>query len=588
MISGSQVLIGKNHLASSVKLDDFHLNIAALLKENSEKFADKIFFLEKKKGSYEGICWKDFFGSIQNIAANLVKYGYKAGDKVVLYSQNRLEMLLMELAVMSSGGVAVPIFFNYNAETAEQLIIHSDAKFLALGTEKHLERINPDLIIQHIFIFDEFEKIQNKSLIEKFSNLSEFKILLSENDLKDQSLNFSADSNEICLNMYTSGTMGNQKCVQLTHRNILSQQAALRKLWNLSENDRFLSYLRWHHSFGGIFEIFSAISSGASFALESSLGANPSEIFENWKLIKPTIFFSVPIVYQAIMDLINGNRELENLFFHPELKFVFTAAAPLPVHISDEFEKRKIPVIEGWGLTETSPCCTLTDPMLKREAGVVGFPIPGVSIRLAEDGEIEVDGPNVMVGYYNNEKANENIFSDDGWFRTGDIGEITSTGLRLITRKDRIFKLLNAEKVIPTKIENSITEKCHYVSAALVEGNGKSFPVALLFPNRNLFARNNDAVSLNDVECSCPHSIEELSHCLKNCLTDVNCGLKQKFSRVRMAMLVDDDLSVEKRTLTPSLKIAPNNVKEYYRACINKLYGEDDNISHNVYIIPLE
>lgn len=586
MVASSKILIEERSLISIEDLGEYSLNIASLIKENSEKFSSRTFFLEKKDGEYNGISWEEFFKQISNIAANLVKCGYGEGDKVVLFSQNRLEMLLMELAVMSSGGIAVPIFFNYNSETAEQLIIHSDAKFLAIGGEKHLERINPKIPLKQIFIFDEFEKIQNKSLIKNFSNLSKFKNLLSESSLSN--LKFNASADEICLNMYTSGTMGNQKCVQLTHKNILSQQAALRKLWNLNENDRFLSYLRWHHSFGGIFEIFNALSTGASFALESSLGANPSEIFENWKLIKPTIFFSVPIVYQAIMDLIKGNKELEELFFHPELKFIFTAAAPLPIHISDEFEKRKIPVIEGWGLTETSPCCTLTDPNIKREAGVVGFPIPGVSLRLADDGEIEVHGPNVMVGYYNNEKANENIFTDDGWFRTGDIGEITETGLKLITRKDRIFKLLNAEKVIPTKIESSITEKCHYISAALVEGSGKSFPVALLFPNRTMFKRNNDAVDLDSVDCNCPHSIEELSNCLKNCLTDVNCGLKQKFARVRMAMLVDDDLSVEKRTLTPSLKIAPKNVKEVYKACINKLYGEDDNISHNVYIIPLE
>lgn len=587
MIASSKILREDRKLISLETLGEYPRNIASLLKENSHKFSERTFFLEKKNYEYIGITWGDFYSQICNIASNLVKYGYAEGDKVVLFSQNRLEMLMLELAVMSSGGVAVPIFFNYNAETAEQLIHHCDAKFLAIGGERHLERINPDLSLNHIFIFDEFEKIQNKSLIKNFSNLSEFNDLLPSSSTTSN-LKFTAEPDEICLNMYTSGTMGNQKCVQLTHKNILSQQAALRKLWNLNENDRFLSYLRWHHSFGGIFEIFNALSTGASFALESSLGANPTEIFENWKIIKPTIFFSVPIVYQAIMDLISGNKELENLFFHPDLKFVFTAAAPLPIHISDEFERRKIPVIEGWGLTETSPCCTLTDPNIKREAGVIGLPIPGVSIRLADDGEIEVEGPNVMVGYYNNEKANENIFTDDGWFRTGDIGEITEAGLKLITRKDRIFKLLNAEKVIPTKIESSITEKCHYISAALVEGNGKSFPVALLFPNRALFNRNNDRVDLSSVECSCPHSIEELSNCLKNCLTDVNCGLKQKFARVRMAMLVDDDLSVEKKTLTPSLKIAPNNVKEVYKACINKLYGEDAEINHDVYIIPLE
>jgi len=315
---------------------------------------------------------------------------------------------------------------------------------------------------------------------------------------------------------------------------------------------------------------------------------NPAEILENWKLIKPTIFFSVPVVYQALVDIILEDEKAEEEFFHPELKFVFTAAAPLPKHISDEFEKRNIPVIEGWGLTETSPCCTLTDPKVKRESGVIGSPIPGVSIKIADDGEILVKGPNVMVGYYKNDKANEGIFNEDGWYCTGDIGEITDTGLRLITRKDRIFKLLNAEKIIPTKLEDSITSKCHFISYALVEGSGKNYPVALLFPNRRLLNRPEDSIDLELEDCVCPNSIEELSNCLHKCLFDVNCSLKQKFARIKAAMLIDDNLSVENKTLTPSLKLAPNNVKEIYKAHIEKLYGADSNIREHVYIIPLD
>lgn len=213
-----------------------------------------------------------------------------------------------------------------------------------------------------------------------------------------------------CLNMYTSGTMGVPKCVQLTHRNILSQQAALQHVWHLNEDDRLLAYLPWHHSFGGIFERFSALYNGAALMLESSYGKDPGQIMENWKQVKPSCFFSVPKVYQSLIELTRGDKEAEQLFFHSGLKFVFTAAASLPETLSVEFEKRNIPVLEGWGLTETSPCCTITDPTLKREKGIVGKPIPGVSIGIADDGEICVKGPNVMVGYYKNDDANEKAF----------------------------------------------------------------------------------------------------------------------------------------------------------------------------------
>jgi long-subunit acyl-CoA synthetase (AMP-forming) len=405
-------------------------------------------------------------------------------------------------------------------------------------------------------------------------------------------LKFDANPDDICLNMFTSGTMGSQKCVQLSHRNILSQQAAIKVLLGVNENDRFLSYLRWHHSFGGIFEIFTALYNGASLTLESGNGLNPFEMMVNWREIKPTVFFSVPLIYHSLIDLITDNKNIAGDFFHKELRFVFTAAAPLPKYISDEFESRGIPVLEGWGLTETSPCCTMTDRNLERIPGVVGFPIPGVEVGIEEDGEILVRGPNVMQGYYNNTDANEKCFTEDGWFCTGDIGEMTEQGLRLITRKDRIFKLTNAEKVIPTELENMITGKCHFISHVLVEGSGKNYAAALLFPDKLVLheSMNGNAAKVKD--CVCPQSMEALSSCLQKCLCEMNSNLKQKFAKIKVAMLVDDVLKVEERTLTPSMKLAPNNVKEVYKAHIDTMYNRgnvpEELLGKDVYLIYIE
>lgn len=576
----------KNLLECNQQLGEIIPNISLMLKRCALNYSNKIAIQKRENDKYVGISWKKFFKNIINISYNLRQYGLLNGDKVVIFSENRIEMLELELSVMASGGIAVPIFFNYNKETAEQLIKHADAKFLAVGGNSQLEKISSDHSLNHIFTFDPFELI-NSNLIGEHKNISPFKNLLKDFVEENYTLNYDANPNDICLFMYTSGTMGNQKCVQLTHKNILSQQAAISILWNLNENDRFLSFLRWHHSFGGIFEIFCALYNGATLSLESSQGLDPSMILENWKLVKPTIFFSVPIIYQTLVDMVLNDKEAEKIFFHPELKFVFTAAAPLPQRISDEFKKRNIPVIEGWGLTETSPCCTITNPDIKREPGIVGFPIPGVKIKIADDGEILIKGPNVMVSYYNNEKANKGIFTDDGWFCTGDVGEIVDNGLRIITRKDRIFKLMNAEKIVPTKIEGNIIKKCHYISYAFIAGSGKKYPVALLFPNRNLLNKKLNGFDMEFEKCKCPKSLEDLSKCLKNCLNEVNSGIKQKFSRVNTAMLIDSDLSIENKTLTPSMKLAPNNVNNVYKAYIEKLYDPKINISEQVYIIPL-
>jgi len=556
-------------------------NIATMLRNNVNRFHDRFAFQERNGVGFKGMTWEVFYIYIENIASNLKKLGFEKGNKILIFSKNRPEMLLLELAVMACGGISVPIFFNYSKETARSLIEHSDADYVAVGDRVQLNKIGPYVPVRQIFVFDDIDNYE-------FDNLQSFvELCLDETDGSFR-LDFEADPDEICLNMYTSGTMGNQKCVQLTHRNILSQQAALKTIWNIDENDRFLSYLRWHHSFGGIFEKFTALYNGAVISLESSNGLDPGVIMENWKLVKPTVFFSVPMVYHQLFDMTLEDKKTARSFFHKDLKFVFTAAAPLPKHISDHFEERNIPVIEGWGLTETSPCCTLTDPNIKREPGVIGKPIPGVSIRMAEDGEMQVKGPNVMVGYYKNDEANKNSFTEDGWFCTGDIGEFTENGLKLITRKDRIFKLSNAEKVIPTELESQIVGKCQYVSYALVEGSGRNYPVALLFPDKMLIEESNNGNRIEIEECACPGDLRDLSICLKQCLMDINMGLKQKFSRIRSAMLVDDVLKVDNMTLTPSMKLAPNNVKKIYKEHIDTLYVHNGNKNGKDFIIDLD
>lgn len=570
---------------SRYKLGKVLPNIAEMLKLNAKRFSDRVVIREKINGTYKTLTWKEFYRDISNIAANLRKFGFQTNDKLMIFSKNRIEMLELELAVMASGGIAVPIFFNYSQEIVESLIDISDSVFVAAGDERQLSRLSPKLKVKHFFVFDD-------TTDERFSNLSKFSELLNDNPEKGNALHFNAAPNEICLNMFTSGTMGSQKCVQLTHGNILSQQAAIKVLLGVNENDRFLSYLRWHHSFGGIFEIFTVLYNGASLTLESSNGLNPYEMMENWKQIRPTVFFSVPLIYHSLIDLITNNKQLVNIFFHEELRLVFTAAAPLPKYISDEFENRNIPVLEGWGLTETSPCCTMTDRKFERIPGVVGFPIPGVTIGIESDGEILVKGPNIMTAYYKNDEANKKCFVKDDWFSTGDIGEMTEYGLKLITRKDRIFKLTNAEKVIPTELENMITGKCHFISHALVEGSGKDYAAALLFPDKLVLHESMNGSASKIRDCVCPQSMEDLSCCLKKCLKDMNCTLRQKFARIKVALLVDDVLKIEDRTLTPSMKLAPNNVKEVYRAHIDSMYNKgnipDELLGKNAFLVYIE
>lgn len=567
-------------LVSEIELGPVIENIARMLEENVSKYSDHVVFYERHaNGDYKGIKWSEFYSNIRNIACNLKKAGFTKGDKVVLFSRNSLNMLQAELAIMATGGIAVPIFANFKKDTAELLITHSDSSYLIAADQQQIDQISAKLKLKHIWTFEHLNS-------HSFKNLSDFSELVKTPADADFKLDLDADPKDVCLNMYTSGTMGIPKCVQLSHENILSQQVALKKIWKLDHNDRFLSYLPWHHSFGGIFELFSALCSGASYYLESGYGKDAAKIFENWKIVKPTVFFSVPKVYQSLFELAFANKETEDVLFNSGLKFIFTAAAALPEKLSNEFEKRGIPVIEGWGLTETSPCCTLTDPTLKRESGLVGKPIPGVQIRIGEEDEIQVKGPNIMRCYYKNDEANVGIFTEDGWYRTGDVGEITENGLKLISRKDRIFKLSNGEKVIPSDLEKAIELKCHYVQYAIVAGSGEEHPVALIFPNKKLLSRPDFQLTPEE-GCFCPRSLNELGRCLTGCLAKANESIGQKFSKVKSAAIIWDELSFDNNTLTPSLKVAPKNVVEKYKAHLFNLYGKEVPVDEEVYVIEL-
>jgi len=250
------------------------------------------------------------------------------------------------------------------------------------------------------------------------------------------------------------------------------------------------------------------------------------------------------------------------------------------------FVERGIPVYEAWGLTETSPCCTVTDPTLPRMPGVVGKPIPGVSLKIDDAGEILVRGPNVMKGYFNNAEATRKVLADDGWFATGDIGEFTDTGLRLIARKDRIFKLSNAQKVIPTEIEALILKECAYLSYAFVTGEGRDYPVVLLFPNKGMFARIPDASQLK-AGCHCPESLEDMSVCLHRCLREINDALEARYSRPMEALLIDHELIIGSEALTPSMKVIPSRVARIFREYIERLYGSEKQLPDKVYVIHL-
>ncbi|MDH3284504.1 MAG: AMP-binding protein, partial [Acidobacteriota bacterium] len=552
--------------------------IGGLLSRNLSRFESRAAIREKRSGRFVATTWGQLACEVSSLATFLRSRGIGAGDRVALASRNRREMLASEFAVMGLGAIYTPIFHAYAAEQLVELLRHSGA-VAVIGGGGQLASLRPPESVRVVVVLDppsgtetgtprgrrpgqrEVERVCYQEAINKHPVSGVHDPVVAE----FLAAAAAVDPERPCLMMYTSGTSGRQKGVLLSHDNILSQQRALASLWRITADDRFLTYLPWHHSFGGIFEKYTALYNGAALALDDSYGKDFELLLANFKTIKPTAYFSVPKIHQDLVNHVRLNPEDEGQVFHDGLRFIFTAAAPLPSNISDFFAVKGIPVVEGWGLTETSPCCTLTDLNEPRSVpGMVGYPIPGVMLKLAPDGEILVRGANVMRGYHDDSEATKRALPGDGWFRTGDLGEFVGKGLKLVTRKDRVFKLLNAEKIVPTVLEVRLAGMNKYIEHVIVVGDGESFLAALVFPDFFLIKKEfgGDEKKADEV----------IKSSLKETVERFNAENPVKYERLQAFAVVDKALTIEDDELTPSMKVRVRNVLEHSEGFIEAIY----------------
>lgn len=537
--------------------------VGGMLARNAARMPDHAVCCERRDGRFEPTSWIALLDRAAAFAGFLVAHGVGPGSRVAIVSRNREAMLTAEFATMGIGAVYVPLFAGYSPEQTSELLAHAQPTVVILVDAGCLDQLLIPASVNAVVLIDAGLALRGpvtamEDAIGRFAP-----------DAAARSAFVAAaavvDPDTPCLMMYTSGTTGALKGVLLTHDNILSQRRAVAALWSLSPADRFLSYLPWHHSFGGIFEKYAALYNGATIFIDDSLGRDFDALRRNWLETQPTIYFSVPKLYQQLVAHAQAHPEDEPRIFHPGLRFVFTAAAPLPANLSRFFAERRIAVVEGWGLTETSPCCTLTDPAEERAVpGMVGYPIPGVKVRIAADGEVLVRGPNVMVGYYHNDAATAAALPGDGWFHTGDLGEFAGTGLRLVGRKDRVFKMLNAEKVVPTEIENRLAGMNPYIRHVIVTGDGREFVAALVFPD---FFRI--AEEFGDDRAAAERAVKAS---LRETMLEFNRTHPVRYERISAFAVISRELSIEGGELTPSLKVRVRNVLDQQYEYLNAVY----------------
>jgi len=575
-------------LKSDSELGTTIANIGTLVLDNARRLGSAAAFAERKDGGpYHHYSWSQLGADVLKLAAALDLLD-SDNPRIAFIAGNSYRRQVCELAVMASGRISVPIFAGYPSTRMAELLDFSEVGMLITDLPEKVLALRREHLPDQLLLLNNTKPKLLQAFLNNGGRAQSVAAILADSTTPRRAATEdrlrAIDDDTICLIMYTSGTSGFPKGVQLTHGNLMSQQKALELCWRPEPGLRMLCYLPWHRSFGGLFERFFAVASGACLALDDGCGKDIDRLLENFAEIRPHVFFSVPKIFQEITARVQADPDIEQAFFHSELKFVFTAAAPLPMSSSEVFRTRGVPVVEGWGLTETSPCCTLTPFCLKRTPGIVGFPIPGVELTLADDGEILVRGANVMRGYFRNPEASQRVLSADGWLHTGDVGEFGPEGVRIVSRKERMFKLSNGEKVFPSQLEARIHARCQFIKYAYVFGSGQHQPHMLVFPNGQAF----EGCGRVD-NCVNPNNPEQLARCLSRCVAEINDQEAAGFRAIRRALVVGRELTIESNELTPSFKLIPKQIEQRYADCIRAMENERyDQLPSDVYVLNLE
>jgi long-chain acyl-CoA synthetase len=588
--------------------------ISEMFEKIFEKYGNKkrAVLSYKIDGKYRDISYSELSEWSTNFAFGLAHLGVRQDDHVALISENRPDWVVSDIAIHKLGAVDVPIYPTLTAKQIEFIFNDAGIKFAIVSNSFQLNKVKKIFkevkSLKKVIVLSEKGVALEKDIIS-YSQLCEngAKIAKKQHEIKAK-----VNPSSLLTIIYTSGTTGNPKGVMLTNSNLVSNIKAASQVIPIFDSDVLLSFLPLCHSFERMAGYYTAFACGAKIAYAESV----ETVRDNLAEVSPTIMTSVPRLFERIYNRIHRqveegsqlrrkifnwalstgrkhivakkhgfvsptlelkHRIADKLVFQKlksatggKIRFFVSGGAALGREYGEFFESVGLQIIEGYGLTETSPVIS-ANRLDDYKFGSVGKPLPGVEVKIAEDSEILARGPNIMKGYWNNRHATEEAIDKDGWLHTGDIGVFDSAGFLIITdRKKHMFVSSGGKNIYPQPIEGLFLQS-KYIDQFVLIGDRRMFLTALIVPdfdavkeyadrNKIGYENEDDLISKQEIYEIIDKEVATLQKDLSN------------YERVRKFVLLSRQFSVDGGEVTPTLKIRRKVVEEKYQSLIEEMY----------------
>lgn len=574
-------------------------------------------FRRKVAGVWQDISHAEALLAVEEISLGLAAIGVEPGDRVAIFAENRLEWALADYAILTAAAANVPVYATLPASQVEFILANSGSRVVFVSTPEHcatLEglrgRLRPDLVLVS---FDPPPAASGAGVLSLEDLRSRGRSLKAQDPGRFRARANQVRADDVASIIYTSGTTGTPKGVMLTHGNIVSNILGVMAVLDIGPGDSCLSFLPLCHIFERMAGHYTMFHCGATIAYAESIDSVPQNLGE----VQPTLLVSVPRVYEKmharVLDTVAQAPPLRRKLFHwavdvgrrrslkllagkpippflefqygiastlafsklrarmgGRMRFMVSGGAPLGASLALFFHGAGLKILEGYGLTETSPVisCNRLDRM---KLGTVGQPIPGVEVQIAEDGEILVRGPGVMRGYFELPEATAEAMAG-GWFHTGDIGFLDQDGFLTITdRKKDLLVTAGGKNIAPQPIENRLKQD-PFIAEAIIIGDRRPYCIALLVPEfarLEAWARESGLPTEREALCRHPQSIAFY----ESRVAPVNADLAS-FETIKRIGLIPRDLTVADGDLTPTLKVKRRVILESFSALIESTYSQ--------------